>query len=137
MTSTAISVNPLSGVKKVASTPSDALRRMGIKSISNRVTSHTATFIYQTNMSLSNTKGGQIKRTKKVTSGLSEIVKPPKVADKVPNRPPLNAIRKQAMVPKQQIFKTMRVRRSGDRAPKKMGFADAMRMSMKVPIKRF
>ena len=136
MTSTAARLNAIPGLKKAVSTPSDALRRMGIKSISNRVTSHTATFIYQTNMSLSNTKGGQIKRTKKVTSGLSEMVKPPKVADKVPNRPPLNAIRKQAMVPKQQIFKTMRVRRGGDRAPKKMGFADAMRMSMKVQISK-
>jgi hypothetical protein len=137
MTSTAARINAIPGLKKAVSTPSDALCRMGIKTMSNHVSSHTATFIYQTKLSFSNSKGGQIKRTKKVTTRLNEMVKPPKVADKVPNRPPLNAIRKQAMVPKQQIFKTMRVRRSGDRAPKKMGFADAMRMSMKVPIKRF
>jgi hypothetical protein len=137
MTSIAARVNAIPGLKKAVSTPSDALRRMGIKTMSNHVSSHTATFIYQTKLSLSNSNSGQIKRTKKVTSRLNEMAKPPKVADKAPTRRPLDAIRKQAMVPKQQIFKTMRVKRGGDRAPKKMGFADAMRMSMKVPIKRF
>ena len=137
MTSTAARLNAIPGLKKAVSTPSDALRRMGIKTMSNNVSSHTATFIYQTKLSLSNSNSGQIKRTKKVTSRLNEMVKPSKVADKAPTRRPLDAIRKQAMVPKQQIFKTMRVKRGGDRAPKKMGFADAMRMSMKVPIKRF
>lgn len=137
MTSIAARVNAIPGLKKAVSTPSDALRRMGIKTMSNHVSSHTATFIYQTKLSLSNSNSGQIKRTKKVTSRLNEMAKPPKVADKAPTRRPLDAIRKQAMVPKQQIFKTMRVKRGGDRAPKKMGFADAMRMSMKVPINRF
>ena len=137
MTSTAARINAIPGLKKAVSTPSDALRRMGIKTMSNHVSSHTATFIYQTKLTLSNSNSGQIKRTKKVTSRLNEMAKPPKVADKAPTRRPLDAIRKQAMVPKQQIFKTMRVKRGGDRAPKKMGFADAMRMSMKVPIKRF
>lgn len=136
MTSIAARVNAIPGLKKAVSTPSDALRRMGIKTMSNHVSSHTATFIYQTKLSLSNSNSGQIKRTKKVTSRLNEMAKPPKVADKAPTRRPLDAIRKQAMVPKQQIFKTMRVKRGGDRAPKKMGFADAMRMSMKVQIKR-
>ena len=137
MTSTAARINAIPGLKKAVSTPSDALCRMGIKTMSNHVSSHTATFIYQTKLTLSNSNSGQIKRTKKVTSRLNEMAKPPKVADKAPTRRPLDAIRKQAMVPKQQIFKTMRVKRGGDRAPKKMGFADAMRMSMKVPIKRF
>ena len=137
MTSTAARINAIPGLKKAVSTPSDALCRMGIKTMSNHVSSHTATFIYQTKLSFSNTKGGQIKRTKKVTTRLNEMVKPPKVADKVPNRRPLDAIRKQSMVSKQQIFNTMRVRRGEDRGPKKMGFADAMRMSMNVPINKF